>query len=37
MKTNIEHYQKQLIDYVVGLRDPRKAGAVGIRGYRLAD
>ena len=26
MKTNIEHYQKQLIDYVVGLRDPRKAG-----------
>jgi len=26
MKTKTEHYQKQLMDYVVGLRDPRKAG-----------
>lgn len=26
MKTKIEHYQKQLIDYVASLRDPRKAG-----------
>ena len=26
MKTKTEHYQKQLIDYLVDLRDPRKAG-----------
>jgi len=26
MKTKIDHYQEQLIDYLVGLRDPRRAG-----------
>ena len=26
MKTKIDHYQEQLIDYLVDLRDPRRAG-----------